>query len=366
MAQQVDNSAAVMALRNLYAGTAKELVDQPFGNVAYVKNGRGTVVIPTGFLSKKIIAHVHEVFTIANAGASSISALGIDALVEEFFFTYNGSESTIFSADAIYTRLRAGLENPSADSTKAETIPNVTGPGTFTWDAYYEIPNVYSDASLMGVLNLNSNEIHAGVGVRFGDVANCVTLAGGQTCVDAGGSYVEFLAERETQPTNVQTDGMPDLTKTFTVGFQDFPLASSKNNKLVLQADHTVTRIILQFLQGGTGNGSDVASYDTSNALQVQNIKLGWASMIKKYDVPYWYFQQQAAKHYGTSPNVNKFINKGTVIIDLDRFGGRDWIDAFNVTNLAATVDLGAAPAAGSKCRVYLEQVVNTSSIPIR
>lgn len=365
-ANQDQQIQAVQTLARLYAHNASELVDQPFGTIPYTANGRASLPIPPGFLLGGVIAHVRLPVTLNlnGAAAPTLSTIAHHALIEEFFMNYNGSEVNIFSGDALFTRQLNNMEFPLSDFSAVDVTPTPSGTGTnYTYDFYYEIPAVYAWSSLMGVLNLNSNSIHASVGVRWGDVKNLFNLSAGQTATVNGG-YVEFLTKRVTQPQNVQTDGLPDLSKTYSVSYQDFALTGSGTLRLPLNADNTITRITINMLQGGTGNGSDVASYDTSNALQLQNVGLGWAGMVNKYNSPYWYWQEQMARNYGQS--MAKWINRGTIVIDLDRHGGRDWINAYDVTNLVLTLTLGAAPPAGSKARVYIEQVVNSSAVPIR
>lgn len=353
--------------RHLFAETSRQLVSGPIGNVPYAVNGRGSLAIPNGFLMTGLTAHVHLPVTLnLNAAAApALSGVGISSVLEEVFLNYNGSESTIFSADGIFVEQREAMEFPFSESSTADSVPVPAGAGTnYTYDWYFDVPNTYSLMTLMGLLNMNSNDINASIGVRWGDIKNLFVLSAGQTATVNGG-YVEFIVNRQTQPTNPQQNGLPDLSKTYVVSYQDFNLAASGWNRLDIKADHTITRLTINLLEGGTGNGSDVAAYDTTNALQLETVKFGWASLINKMDsVPYWYFQQEMAKNYGQA--MQKWINKGTIVLDLDKTGGRDWIDAWNVTNLAVQLQLGAAPPAGSKARVYLEQIVNTSTVPIR
>lgn len=355
----------VQGLAHLYSLSAEELTDQAFGQVAYKLNGRGSVPVPTGFLLEGITAHYHlDVTLFLNAvAAPPLSYIAQYAAVEEVILNYNGSESTIWATDSIFGAQRMDMEFPNSEYEAAFNVPTPAGVATaYALDWYSDIPTVYSENSLMGVLNENSNNIHTSIGVVWGDVANVYTLAGGQTATATG--YVEFIAKRQSAPQNPAVDGAPDLSKNYVVTYQDFVLNSSGKNRLSIDAADTITRMTLNFLEGGMGNGSEVAAYDTTNALQVTNVKLGWSTNITKFDSPYWYWQQRAAKWYGRA--FSKWINRGTVVIDLDKTGGRDWIDASQVTSLALTVELGAAPPTGSKCRVTLEQIVNTSEVPIR
>lgn len=373
MAKQAQAQAAhvqqTIALRNLYANSAQKLFNSPFGQIPYAQNGQGSIKIPNGFLLNGFWAHFHIPVTLnLNAGAApALSPIAQLAIAEELGFNYNGSESNLFSADSIFVDQLMRMENPYGEPDNVNVVPVPAGAGTaYTYDWYQWIPATYSEASEMGVLNQNSDKINAVARVRWGNVANIFSLAAGQTATVNGG-YVEFLTEKVTQPRNVALDGIPDLSKNYFVSYQDYNLAASGWNKLDIKADHTITRITVNLLDGTTVNssGSDVAGYDSSNALNLQTVRLGWAEMVKKYDdVPYWLFQTLAAKNYGV--NFKKYINKGTIVIDLDRFGGRDWIEAFNVTQLNMSLFLGSAPPAGSKARVYLEQIVNSDVTPIR
>jgi len=354
----------VQGLAHLYAMSAELLTDQVFGEVPYKVNSRGSTPIPTGFLLEGCVAHFHLDVTLnLNAlAAPALNYLAQYAAVQEIFMQYNGSKSTIYSADSIFTAQRMDMEFPNSEYSTIFDVPTPAGAATaYSLDWYADIPAVYSIASEMGILNENSQSVHSAIGVTWGDVADVYALLAGQTAVATG--YVEFLAKRLSAPQNPATDGVPDLTKNYIVTYQDFELASSGKNRLALQTSDTLTRMTLNFLEGGVGNGG-VEAYDSTNALQVQNIKLGWASNIVKFDSPYWYWQQEAARWYGRS--FSKWLNRGTVVIDLDKTGGRDWIDAESVTNLALTVELGAAPPAGSKCRVTLEQLVNSGTVPLR
>lgn len=356
----------VKVLSAIYSNNASELVDQPFGSIPYNANGRGSLQIPPGFLLGSVIAHVRLPVTLNLNGnpAPALSSQGVRAAIEEMFLNYNGSEVNIFAGDGIFTRQLNAMEYPLSNFDAVDVQPVPSGTGTqYTYDAYFEIPAVYAWSSLMGVLNLNSNAIHASIGIRWGDVKNVFKLGAGQTATVNGG-YVEFIAKRLTQPQVLERDGLPDLSKTYSISYMDFALNGSGKITLPLSADNTITRITINLLDGSKGNGSDVAAYDETNALQLTNVKLGWAQMLNKYDAPYWYWQQQAAKNYGQE--FSNWINKGTVVIDLDRFGGRDWINAYDVTNLTLQLTLGAAPPAGSKARVYIEQIVNSSVVPIR
>lgn len=354
----------VMSLAHLYAMSAESLTDQSFGQVAYSVNGRGSVPIPTGFLLEGLVAHFHLDVTLnLNAlAAPALSALDVYAAVNEIFLRYNGSESTIWSTDSIFAAQRLAMEFPFSDYELTFVKPTPSGTGTaYSYDWYADVPAVYSLADLRGVLNENSNSVHSAAGIQWGDVAHMFVLGSGQTATATG--YCEFLAKRQSAPSDPAIEGSPDLTKNYIVTYQDFALTGSKNNRLVLDASDTITRITLNFYEGGVGNGG-VEAYDTTNALQVSNVKLGWASNMAKFDSPYWYWQQEIAKWYGTA--MTRWINKGTVIIDLDKTGGRDWIDAESVTSLAATIDLNAAPPAGSFCRATLEQLVNSGTVPLR
>ena len=357
-----------IAMRQQYAMTSRELVAGPFGNIAYATNGKGSIPIPNGFLLSGITAHVHLPVTLnLNAlAAPALSSVGISSVIEEVYLNYNGSESTLFSGDGIFVEQREAMEYPSSNGANADSIPTPSGNGTnYTYDWYFDVPNTYSLLTLMGVLNMNSQSNNAFMGVRWGDVANLFVLGSGQTATVSGG-YIEFIARRQAQPTNPAVDGLPDLSKEYFVSYQDFPLNSSGYNRLDIKADHTITRMTVNLLSGSLGNGSDVAAYDYANSLQLTNVKFGWASLINKMDdVPYWYFQQEAAKNYGTS--FSKWLNAGTVVLEMDKTNGRDWINAYDVTNLAIQLQLAAAPPAGSRARVYIEQIINTSSdIPIR
>lgn len=355
----------VQGLAHLYSLAAEELTEQSFGTIAYKLNSRGSVPVPTGFLLEGITAHFHlDVTLFLNAvAAPALSYLAQYAAVEEGILNYNGSTSTIWAADSVFAAQRMDMEFPNSQYEAAFNVPTPAGATTaYPLDWYMDLPAVYSENTLMGVLNENSNDVHTSIAVQWGDVANVYALTAGQTATATG--YVEFIAKRQSAPQNPAVDGAPDLSKNYVVTYQDFVLNSSGKNKLFLDASDTITRMTLNMLEGGTGNGSDIASYDTTNALQVTNVKLGWSTNITKFDSPYWYWQQRAAKWYGRA--FSKWINRGTVVIDLDKTGGRDWIDASQVTSLALTVELGAAPPAGSKCRVTLEQIVNTSDVPIR
>lgn len=355
---------AVMQLAHLYSQAAESLSDQPFGTVAYKANTRGAIPIPTGFLLEGCVAHFHLDTTLGlNAlAAPALSAIDVYAAVNEMFLNYNGSNSVIWSTDSIFAAQRTAMEFANSNYETQFVKPVPAGVGTaYSYDFYADIPAVYSIASEMGVLNENSNSVHSSIGVVWGDVANMFKLGVGQTATATG--YVEFIAKRLSAPQNPSTDGVPDLTKNYIVTYQDFELSKSKNNRLVLDASDTISRITLNFYEGGVGQGG-VEAYDFANALQVTNVKLGWATNIVKFDSPYWYWMQEMAKWYGSA--MARWINRGTVVIDLDRTGGRDWIDAENVTSLALTVDLGAAPPAGTFCRVTLEQLVNSGTVPLR
>lgn len=358
------NVQSVMTLAHLYSLSAEALLDQPFAQIDYKANTRSSTPIPTGFLLEGCTAHYHLDVTLnLNAGAApALTFLEELAAVQEMFLQYNGVSSTIWDSDSIFARQRAQMEFPNGDIGLAKVVPVPSGVGTnYSLDWYEDVPATYSVATLRGLLNENSNEVHSAIGVTWGDVANCYALSAGQTATATG--YVEFLARRQSAPQDPSVDGVPDLTKNYVVTYQDFPINGSKNNRLVLNASDTITRITINMLEGGVGNGG-VEAYDSGNALQLSNVKLGWATNITKFDAPYWFWQQEAAKRYGTS--FKKWLNAGTVVVDLDQTGGRDWIDAENVTSLALTLDFGAAPPADTKARVTLETLVNSGTVPLR
>lgn len=354
----------VMQLANLYGLSAESNITQPFNQIPYATLKRSSIPIPTGAMLEGCVAHFHLDVTLGLDGqaAPALSFLDVLAAVNEIFMTYNGSQSSIWSSDSIFAAQRMAMEFPQSDYKSAYVVPVPNGAGTaYSYDWYADIPAVYSLATEMGILNENSDSVHSSIGVVWGDVQYMFQLLTGQTASATG--YVEFIANRVDAPQNPATDGLPDLTKNYIVSYQDIALTGKNSNTLPLDLSDTVTRLTLNFFEGGVGDGG-VEAYDSTNALQVNNVKLGWGTNVWKFDAPYWWYQQQAAKWYGEA--FQDWINRGTVVIDLDKTGGRDWIDAESVTGLQAIVSLGATPPAGSFCRVTIEQLVNTGTVPLR
>lgn len=320
------------------------------------------VRVTTGNYLAGIKAHVHGTITYvaaATTAAPTATDTGAYALLRNLAIV---GENTVTAVNmSAFAAENFRLLDRKADYVETAVFPlppaNTTA-GVVTTvenvDLWAEFDNVQDMIDLLGIQNVNNDQLNIDVQMNAGNITDAVTLPAGVTAtsdlvVDLYAT--RFRANKANQPG-------PDFTKFFNqLGITRNQVMDSTSNVVNINYKNVLTRVLIHVF---TANNI----LDHANSLGITRIRLTASSdtvILRDQDISEIIDEQN--KRYG--PQFQSLYGaKGVFVMDFDLI--REYIDASKYTDLKLTIETGANPPAGASVSVYLQGLTNTDpAIPL-
>lgn len=219
---------------------------------------------------------------------------------------------------------------------------------TETVDFWTEFDNVQDMVDLLGIQNINNDQLNVNVQINCGNFTDAVNLPSGVTAAPSLTMdlyAIRFRANKQNQPG-------PDFTKFFNqLAVVRNQAMNSEDNVVNINYKNVITRLLVHCFTAPN-------VLDHNNSLGVTRIRLTASSdtiVIRDQDISEIIDEQ--AKRYGQQ-FYTLYGQKGVYVIEMDML--RDYVDANKYTDLKLTITTGATPAAGASVSVYLQGLTNT------
>lgn len=270
---------------------------------------------------------------LAIIGEEEVTPVSLSAWAQEIF--------RIMAEKADY--VSAAVFNLPLANTGSTTVTN-----TETVDQWIEFPMVQDFIDLLGIQNLNNNDINVNVQINWGNFSAAVTLPTGVTATQALVADLYAIRYRA----NKQGTPGPDFSKFYNA------LAITRNRALNAETFD----ITVNYKQWITGIQLHVFTasgvLDVNNSLGISSIKVtATAGEVVLLDQDLQDIQNENLERYGP-PFAAKYQNKGVYILDFPLI--RDYIEGARYTDLTITLTMSATPPAGAQVSAYLQGLANT------
>lgn len=309
--------------------------------------------ITTGDYFAAVKGHLHGTMTYtatAAVAAPTPTSKGMLALVDNLAIV-GQNQITPCSIPAFNAEQNMLLDK-KADYVSTQVFPMpaafaAAGSVAETCDCWMEFPITQDFIDLLGIQNINNDNINITVAVNWGTETAAVNMANGLSASFSG--VLDLYAVRFTAPLANQPG--PDFTKFFnSLSVVRDQSMNTVNNVVNINYKNWITRLVVNVF-------TSADNLDSGNSLGVQSITLTASSgkyVLLQMDLDELIDENR--KRFGPQFNT-LFGDKGVYVLDFEEI--RDYIDGEGYTDLVLTVKTSAVTA-GATMDVYLQGITNT------
>lgn len=315
-------------------------------------------VKPGNFLAG-IRMHCHGTMAFSQpigAGAVTRSSFGPDALITNLALIGEEEVTPVSMSSFAAKQFEMLAKKGDYVDTDVFGYPGANGTGAVlntneTVDFWREFLNVHDLIDLLGIQNVNNDQINLNTQLNFGNAANSFVLPNGTTATFTG--VVDLYAIRFRA--NLQGTPGPDFSKFFNqLAITRSTALTTSEVDIPVNYKNWITRMLVHVYSAPN-------TLDATNSLGLTNISVTASNgqvLIKNYDLSD--LINQNSTDYGAAWQ-SEYAGKGAYVIEFSPL--REYLDGFKYTDLTLTLTFGAAPGAGATASVYLQGLVNTNPL---